>query len=105
MHGGSGIAHGLIERLRAERPDATFLELVHRLDRDTSGILLVAKKRAALVGLHAQLRDGGFDKRYLVLVRGQMARRQARRAPAAAETCGARTASGASGSRPTAQMR
>jgi 23S rRNA pseudouridine955/2504/2580 synthase len=71
VHGGSGIAQGLIEQLRAERPDAKFLELVHRLDRETSGILLVAKKRAALVGLHAQLRDGAFDKRYLVLVRGR----------------------------------
>ena len=78
VHGGSGVAHGVIERLRAERPDATFLELVHRLDRDTSGILLVAKKRAALIGLHTQLRDGGFDKRYLVLARGKW--RDAKRA-------------------------
>src|SRR5437773_1182716 len=71
VHGGSGIAHGLIEQLRAARADARFLELVHRLDRDTSGVLLVAKKRAALVALHQQLRDGEFDKRYLVLVRGR----------------------------------
>ena len=71
VHGGSGVPHGLIEELRATRPDARFLELVHRLDRDTSGILLIAKKRAALVALHAQLRDGGFDKRYQVLVRGR----------------------------------
>ncbi len=71
VHGGSGIAQGLIEQLRAARPDAKFLELVHRLDRETSGILLVAKKRAALVGLHEQLREGAFDKRYLVLVRGR----------------------------------
>jgi len=71
VHGGSGIALGLIEQLRAARPDAKFLELVHRLDRETSGILLIAKKRAALVGLHEQLREGGFDKRYLVLVRGR----------------------------------
>ena len=71
VHGGSGIAQGLIEQLRAARPEAKFLELVHRLDRETSGILLVAKKRAALVGLHAQLREGAFDKRYLVLVRGR----------------------------------
>ena len=70
VHGGSGIALGLIEQLRASRPDARFLELVHRLDRDTSGVLLVAKKRAALTALHAQLREGAFDKRYLVLVRG-----------------------------------
>ncbi len=71
VHGGSGIAAGLIEQMRAARPDARFLELVHRLDRDTSGVMLVAKKRLALVGLHAQLREGGFDKRYLVLVRGR----------------------------------
>jgi len=71
VHGGSGIAFGLIERLRRARPGAAFLELVHRLDRDTSGVLLVAKKRAALVGLHAQLRDGAIDKRYFVLVRGK----------------------------------
>jgi 23S rRNA pseudouridine955/2504/2580 synthase len=56
VHGGSGISFGLIERLRRSRPAAKFLELVHRLDRDTSGILLVAKKRAALTGLHEQLR-------------------------------------------------
>ncbi len=71
VHGGSGIAFGLIEQMRAARPDAKFLELVHRLDRDTSGTMLLAKKRAALVALHAQLRDGDVDKRYLVLVRGR----------------------------------
>ncbi len=71
VHGGSGIQFGVIERLRHARPDARFLELVHRLDRDTSGVLLVAKKRTALTGLHAQLRDGEVDKRYHVLVRGK----------------------------------
>jgi 23S rRNA pseudouridine955/2504/2580 synthase len=71
VHGGSGIAFGVIERLRRGRPGAPFLELVHRLDRDTSGVLLIAKKRLALVGLHAQLRDGAIDKRYSVLVRGK----------------------------------
>ena len=71
VHGGSGIAFGVIERLRNARPDAKFLELVHRLDRDTSGVLLIAKKRMALTGLHAQLRDGQVDKRYYVLVRGK----------------------------------
>ena len=71
VHGGSGVAYGLIEQLRAARPQAKFLELVHRLDRDTSGVLLVAKKRAALVGLHAALRAGQVDKRYLVMVRGK----------------------------------
>jgi 23S rRNA pseudouridine955/2504/2580 synthase len=70
VHGGSGIALGMIEQLRAARPDARFLELVHRLDRDTSGVLLVAKKRSALTALHAQLRDGEVDKRYVALVRG-----------------------------------
>ena len=71
VHGGSGIAAGLIEQMRAARPDAKFLELVHRLDRDTSGVMLLAKKRAALTGLHAQLRDGDVGKRYAVLVRGR----------------------------------
>src|SRR5437899_4215527 len=77
VHGGSGIAYGLIEQLRAARADAKLLELVHRLDRDTSGVLLVAKKRAALVALHAALREGDADKRYLVLVQGRW--REARR--------------------------
>lgn len=71
VHGGSGIAFGVIERLRRARPDAPFLELAHRLDRDTSGVLLVAKRRAALTALHAQLREGTMDKRYYVLVRGR----------------------------------
>jgi 23S rRNA pseudouridine955/2504/2580 synthase len=70
VHGGSGIAFGLIEQLRAARPQAKFLELVHRLDRETSGVLLVAKKRAALVALHESWRAGAVDKRYQVLVRG-----------------------------------
>ncbi|MCA3221009.1 MAG: RluA family pseudouridine synthase [Burkholderiales bacterium] len=69
-HGGSGIAHGLIERVRAARPHQPFLELAHRLDRETSGILLLAKSRRALVALHAMLREGQVDKRYLVLVKG-----------------------------------
>jgi 23S rRNA pseudouridine955/2504/2580 synthase len=71
VHGGSGIAAGLIEQMRAARPEAKFLELVHRLDRDTSGVMLLARKRAALVSLHAQLRDGAVDKHYAVLVRGR----------------------------------
>ena len=69
-HGGSGIAHGLIERVRAARPQQPFLELAHRLDRETSGLLLLAKTRRALVRLHAQLREGEVDKRYLALVKG-----------------------------------
>lgn len=57
VHGGSGLSFGVIEGLRALRPEARFLELVHRLDRDTSGVLLVAKKRSALRSLHEQLRE------------------------------------------------
>ncbi|MGH6623005.1 MAG: RluA family pseudouridine synthase, partial [Burkholderiaceae bacterium] len=69
-HGGSGVAFGLIERLRAARPNQPFLELAHRLDRETSGLLLLAKTRRALVSLHEQMREGTVDKRYLVLVAG-----------------------------------
>ena len=71
VHGGSGLSFGVIEGLRALRPEARFLELVHRLDRDTSGILLVAKKRSALRHLHEQLRVKTVQKDYLALVRGQ----------------------------------
>lgn len=71
VHGGSGLSFGVIEGLRALRPEARFLELVHRLDRDTSGVLLVAKKRSALRSLHEQLREKGMQKDYLALVRGQ----------------------------------
>jgi len=70
-HGGSGISRGVIEQMRAERPELRFLELVHRLDRETSGVLLLAKKRSALTGLHAQIRAGAMKKSYLVLVRGR----------------------------------
>jgi 23S rRNA pseudouridine955/2504/2580 synthase len=70
VHGGSGVSYGVIEQLRASRPDAKFLELVHRLDRETSGILLLAKKRSALTNLHEQIREGQLDKRYKVLVYG-----------------------------------
>lgn len=71
VHGGSGLRFGLIEALRALRPQAKFLELVHRLDRDTSGCILVAKRRSALRSLHEQLRDSQVDKRYHALVRGK----------------------------------
>jgi 23S rRNA pseudouridine955/2504/2580 synthase len=71
VHGGSGMSHGVIEVLRAARPDAKELDLVHRLDRDTSGCLIVAKRRAALRDLHAQLREGRAEKRYLALVCGK----------------------------------
>jgi len=70
VHGGSGVSLGLIEQLRRAHPDARFLELVHRLDRDTSGVLLLAKKRSALTELHAQLRAGSVRKFYLTLVHG-----------------------------------
>jgi len=70
VHGGSGISRGVIEQLRLERPQAKFLELVHRLDRETSGVLLLAKKRAALVAMHEAIRNNGMDKRYLILVHG-----------------------------------
>jgi 23S rRNA pseudouridine955/2504/2580 synthase len=71
VHGGSGLSFGVIEGLRALRPEARFLELVHRLDRDTSGVLLVAKKRSALRSLHEQLRIKTMRKQYLALVRGK----------------------------------
>jgi 23S rRNA pseudouridine955/2504/2580 synthase len=70
VHGGSGVSYGVIEQLRASRPEAKFLELVHRLDRETSGVLLLAKKRSALTNLHEQIREGQLDKRYLTLVHG-----------------------------------
>ena len=70
VHGGSGVSYGVIEQLRAARPDAKFLELVHRLDRETSGLLLLAKKRSALTNLHDQMREGHTDKRYLTAVAG-----------------------------------
>jgi 23S rRNA pseudouridine955/2504/2580 synthase len=70
VHGGSGVSYGVIESLRVERPQAKFLELAHRLDRDTSGLLMVAKKRSALVELHRLLREGEVDKRYLAIVKG-----------------------------------
>jgi len=70
VHGGSGLSFGVIEALRALRPDQKFLELVHRLDRDTSGCLLIAKKRSALKSLHDQLREKQVDKRYQALVSG-----------------------------------
>jgi 23S rRNA pseudouridine955/2504/2580 synthase len=70
VHGGSGVSYGVIEQLRAARPDAKFLELVHRLDRETSGLLLLAKKRSALTNLHEQMRVGHTDKRYLTMAHG-----------------------------------
>jgi 23S rRNA pseudouridine955/2504/2580 synthase len=70
VHAGSGVAVGLIEALRGLRPEAPFLDLAHRLDRDTSGCLLLAKTRPALLALHRLLREGNMEKRYLALVAG-----------------------------------
>ena len=70
VHGGSGVSFGVIEQLRQARPEARFLELVHRLDRETSGILLVAKRRSALVALQDQFRERETGKTYLALVQG-----------------------------------
>jgi 23S rRNA pseudouridine955/2504/2580 synthase len=71
VHGGSGVSFGVIEALRAMHPELKELELVHRLDRETSGCLLVAKRRAVLRELHAQLRERTMGKRYLTLVAGR----------------------------------
>ena len=78
VHGGSGISRGVIEQLRMERPKAKFLELVHRLDRETSGVLMLAKKRAALVALHEMIRNNQTDKRYLMLVAGEWTEKKKR---------------------------
>src|SRR4051794_17803164 len=76
VHGGSGVSFGVIESLRAERPEAKFLELAHRLDRDTSGLLILGKKRSALVELHRMLREGEVEKIYLAVAKGVPARQQ-----------------------------
>lgn len=70
VHGGSGVSFGVIEQLRASRPSERFLELGHRLDRDTSGLLIIAKRRAALVHIHDMFREGQIDKFYQALVVG-----------------------------------
>jgi 23S rRNA pseudouridine955/2504/2580 synthase len=70
VHGGSGVSYGVIESLRASRPQAKYLELAHRLDRDTSGLLIVARKRGALVELHRMLREGEVEKVYLAVAKG-----------------------------------
>ncbi len=78
VHGGSGLSLGLIEALRSIRSDARSLELVHRLDKDTSGCVLIAKKRAVLRHLHAALRDGTITKTYSTLVQGRWPKRRTR---------------------------
>src|SRR5437660_12116553 len=70
VHGGSGVSFGVIEQMRAARPQLRFLELAHRLDRETSGLLVLVKKRSALTALHAALREGRVRKEYLTLVKG-----------------------------------
>lgn len=74
VHSGSGLAWGLIDALRAARPDCRYLELVHRLDRETSGCLLIARRRASLRHYHAELRAGRVDKRYTALLAGRLPR-------------------------------
>ncbi len=71
VHGGSGVSYGVIETLRQGRPQAKLLELAHRLDRETSGVLLVAKKRSALAELHRMFRNGEINKHYTTLVMGR----------------------------------
>jgi 23S rRNA pseudouridine955/2504/2580 synthase len=78
VHGGSGLAFGLIECLRQARPGDRYLELVHRLDRDTSGLIMIARRPAVLRELHRQLRADLVDKRYLALVAGRWPRRLAK---------------------------
>ncbi|AFZ83772.1 ribosomal large subunit pseudouridine synthase C [Candidatus Kinetoplastibacterium blastocrithidii TCC012E] len=71
VHGGSGISFGVIEQVREYYKENSFLELVHRLDRDTSGLLILAKKRSTLLAMHSKLRDRLIDKRYVALVHGR----------------------------------
>ncbi|MGN1392503.1 MAG: 23S rRNA pseudouridine(955/2504/2580) synthase RluC [Succinivibrionaceae bacterium] len=75
VHGGSGVDYGVIEAFRSLRPEAKFLELAHRLDRDTSGCLIIAKKRSALRRLHEQFREKYTRKQYLALVHGKFPKR------------------------------
>ncbi len=76
VHGGSGVSSGIIEGLRLIRPEAHFLELVHRLDKDTSGCLIIAKKRSVLRNLHEIFRNDKVQKTYLALLSGQWSRKQ-----------------------------
>ncbi|MEL0031148.1 MAG: pseudouridine synthase, partial [Betaproteobacteria bacterium] len=78
VHGGSGVSSGVIELIRGQRPKAPFLELVHRIDKETSGILLIAKKRSALKSLHEQIREGATRKVYWALVAGEFERKSAK---------------------------
>lgn len=71
VHGGSGVSFGVIEQLRRQRPEARLLELAHRIDKETSGLLVIAKKRSALKAMHDMMREGGVKKHYLALVLGR----------------------------------
>ena len=71
VHGGSGVKHGLIETFRQLRPDLSFIELVHRLDKETSGIVMLAKNRQALLALHEMMKQGGINKFYQTLAKGK----------------------------------
>ena len=82
VHGGSGINYGVIEALRELRPQEKGLELVHRIDRDTSGCLMLAKRRSALRGYHQQLQQGEIEKRYLAMIAGNWGGEQRRRVDA-----------------------
>lgn len=75
VHGGSGVSFGVIEQLRSARPEQRFLELAHRLDRETSGLLIIAKKRSALVALHDMFRQDRAHKHYLALVTGDVSQK------------------------------
>lgn len=70
VHGGSGIKYGLIEIFRQLRPELPFIELVHRIDKETSGIIMLAKNRPTLIALHQMMKSGGFTKRYQTLIKG-----------------------------------
>ena len=76
VHGGSGLNFGLIELLRSSRPEAKFLELIHRIDKETSGIILIAKKRKVLVEIHQQMRKRSIHKKYQVIVNGRWEKKQ-----------------------------
>ncbi len=78
VHGGSGVPIGVIEALRVIRPECQFLDLVHRLDRETSGCLLIAKKRSMLTYLHALIREHKIEKRYQAIVKGHWSKRRSK---------------------------
>ena len=105
VHGGSGLSFGVIEALRAAHPELNELELVHRLDRDTSGCLLVAKRRAVLRELHALLRERDMEKRYLALVVRALAVWRPRPSTCRSRPISSRAASGSCACTPTASRR